>query len=184
MAQTTAERTEPEDQEDSDSFPQPEETVESTGPPGEWNNPEWMAARFDRWNRHAIEQNDWESWCRPDWWSPAWEALGDVRDENGKRLPPGSPLELKESITADVLAMDQIARETQEDSGTGETLDWNSNSRLINVASGVLWNKHGSTLLRRCGEGVDPNELSLNLFQAIVKIVPNGCNITYATCSD
>jgi ribonuclease HI len=86
---------ESEDQGDEETFPQPEESNESTGPPGEWSNPEWMAARMDRWMRHAIEQNDWESWRRPDWWSPAWEALWDVRDENGKRLHPGSPLALK-----------------------------------------------------------------------------------------
>jgi hypothetical protein len=80
--------------------------------------------------------------------------------------------------------MDQIAREIQENSETGVTIDWNSNPEMINVASGVLWNKHGSTLLRRCVRGIDPNALSLNLFEAIVKIVPNGCNVTYATCSD
>jgi hypothetical protein len=145
---------------------------------------EWMQARMARWMKHAMEQNDWESWRRPDWWSPAWELLGEVRNENLQRLHPGSPLALKESITEDVLVMDEITLELKADSETGETQDWSSNPELINVASGVLWNSHGSTMLRRCDRGADPNELSLNLFQAIVKLVPDGCNVTYATCSD
>jgi hypothetical protein len=39
-------------------------------------------------------------------------------------------------------------------------------------------------MLRRCDKGIDPNELSLNLLEAIVKLVPDGCNVTYATCSE
>jgi hypothetical protein len=69
---------------------------------------EWMSARLTRRMKYVAEQNDWESWRRPDWWSPAWEILGDARDADGKRIPPGSPVELKESITEDVLVMDEI----------------------------------------------------------------------------
>jgi hypothetical protein len=59
---------EPEDQEEEVSFPPPDDSNESvdTAFPGEWNNPEWMAAHLTRWMRHAVEQNDWESWRRPD----------------------------------------------------------------------------------------------------------------------
>jgi hypothetical protein len=80
--------------------------------------------------------------------------------------------------------MDQVMRELGTDSETGEATDSSSDPELISVASGVLWNRHASTLLRRCDKGTDPNVLSLRLFEAIVKIVPNGCNVTYATCSD
>jgi hypothetical protein len=80
--------------------------------------------------------------------------------------------------------MDEITRKLRTSLETGETQDWSSNPELVNVASGVLWTTHGSTMLRRCDKGIDPNELSLNLLEAIVKLVPNGCNVTYATCSD
>jgi hypothetical protein len=110
--------------------------------------------------------------------------LGSVFDEDGKRLHPGAPLALKESITVDVLVMDQVVRETGTDSETGEETDWSSDPNLVSVASGVLWNRHGSTMLRRGGQGMDPNDLILRLFETIVKIVPNGCNVTYATSSD
>jgi hypothetical protein len=91
----------PEDQEEDEPFPIPEESNEpiATAPPAEWNSMEWMQERLTRWMKYATEQNAWESWRRPDWWSPAWEALGEVRDDNGQRLHPGSPLALKESIT-------------------------------------------------------------------------------------
>jgi hypothetical protein len=80
--------------------------------------------------------------------------------------------------------MDEITRELRISAATGEIQDWSSNQELINVASGALWNKHESTMLRRCDKGIDPNELSLNLLAAIVKLVPDGCNVTYATCSE
>jgi hypothetical protein len=118
------------------------------------------------------------------WWSPAGEELADVRDDDGKRIIPGSPLEFKENITEDVFVTDEMTRELRVSSETGERQDWSSNPELINVASGVVWNVRGSTMLRKCDKGVDPNELVLSLFEWIVKLVPNGCSMTYATHSD
>jgi hypothetical protein len=173
-----------EDQEDGETFPQPAESSEDTKPSGGWGDPEWERARLDRWMRVPFEQNDWESWRRPDWWTPAWETLGSVFDENGKRLHPGTPVALKESITEDVLVMDQVVREVGTNSETGEDTDRSSDPNLASVASGVLWNRHGSTMLRRGGLGMDPNDLILRLFEVIVKFVPNRCSVTYATSSD
>jgi hypothetical protein len=87
-------------------------------------------------------------------------------------------------MTENVFVTDVITRELRASSETGEHQVWSSNQELINVASGVVWNVRGSTMLRKCDKGVEPNELMLSLFEGIVKLVPNGCNMTYATHSD
>jgi hypothetical protein len=77
-----------------------------------------------------------------------------------------------------------MTRELRVSSETGEHQDWSSNPELINVESGVVWNVRGSSMLRKCDKGVDPNELVLSLFEWIVKFVLNGSNMIYATHSD
>jgi hypothetical protein len=176
----------PVDQEEDESFPIPEESNEQecTSPPGEWGSMDWMMQRMTRQMKFMAERVEWESWRRPDWWSPAWETLVDARDDCGKRIIPVSPLEFKENIAEDVFVTDEITRELRVSSETGESHDWNTDPELINVASGVVWNVRGSTMLRKCDRGVDPNDLSLSLFESLVKLVPNGCNMTYATRSN
>jgi hypothetical protein len=112
---------------------------------------EWMQDRITRSRKFLEEQRDWEAMPRPAWWSPAWEKLGEAFNDAGKRIVPGSPLQLKESITEDVLVMDEITRELRVDLETGESQDWSSNPELVNIVSGVIWNAHGSTMLRRYG---------------------------------
>jgi hypothetical protein len=70
------------------------------------------------------------------------------------------------------------------DSDTGEQVDYRSNPELIKVASGVVWNTQGSTVLRKCDNVADPNDLMLSLFEWAVKLVPDGCSMIYATHSD
>jgi hypothetical protein len=79
---------------------------------------------------------------------------------------------------------DDMNLEHGMDSDTGERVDYRSNPELINVASGVVWNTQGSTMLRKCDKGDDPNDLMLSLVEWAVKLVPDGCNMTYATHSD
>jgi hypothetical protein len=52
------------------------------------------------------------------------------------------------------------------------------------VAAAVVWNAHGSTLIRRCDQGADHNDLSLTLFEDALKLVPNNRSLTYVTHSD
>jgi hypothetical protein len=119
--------------------------------------------------KFLAERVEWESWARPAWWSPAWEGLADARDCNGKRIIPGSHFQFKENITEDVFVTDDMNLEYEVDPGTGERVDYRSNPELINVASGVVWNTQGSTMLRRCDKGADPNDLMLSLVEWAVK---------------
>jgi hypothetical protein len=134
--------------------------------------------------KFMAEQVEWESRPRPTWWSPAWEGLADVRDGNGKRVLPISPLDFKENMTEDVYMSDDVVWELGVDADTREQVDYRSNPELMNVASGVVWNAQGSTLLRRCDRGGDPNDLLLSLFEHAVKLVPNDYAMVYATHSD
>jgi hypothetical protein len=87
-------------------------------------------------------------------------------------------------MTEDVLMSDDVVLELSIDTDTGEQVDYRSNPELINVASGVVWNAHGSTLFRKCDMGADPHDILLSLFEDAVKLIPDGCAMTYATHSD
>jgi hypothetical protein len=173
-------------QDDDEAFPIPEGSSSQGGSPDgiRWESTDHMMQRIARQIKFMADRVEWESWTRPDWWSPAWEGLADVRDGNWKRIVLGSPLELKDNITEDVYVTDDMNLEYEVDSGTGERVDYRSNPELINVASGIVWNAQGSTMLRKCDKGADPNDLMLSLFEWAVKLVPAGCNMTYATHSD
>jgi hypothetical protein len=87
-------------------------------------------------------------------------------------------------MTEDVCIPDDIVLELGVDTDTGEQVDYRSNPELVNVASGVIWNAQGSTLLRRCDKGTHPNDLLPTLFEYTVKLVANGSAVVCATHSD
>jgi hypothetical protein len=176
----------PVDQEDDEAFPIPEESNSQGGSPDgvQWESTDYMMQRIACQMKFMAERVELESWRRPDWWSPAWEESAETRHESGKRIIPGSPLQFKENITEGVFVTDGITMELWTDSETGEQVNWSSNPELINVATGVIWNTQGSTMLRKCDMGVDPNELMLFLFEWAVKLVPDGHTMTYVTHSD
>jgi hypothetical protein len=110
--------------------------------------------------------------------------LADVRDSADKRVPALSPQGFKEYVTDDVYMIDDIALERKTDPETGEVYDYTRDPGLMTIAAGVVWNGHGSTMIRICGRGVDPNELLLNLLASATKLIPQGEGMYYASQSD
>jgi hypothetical protein len=171
------------EQDDEEPFPAPEETSEALAP-GQLAAPDAMSQRIARHMKILAERVEWESWPRPAWWTPPWEGLGEIRNENGQRVIPISPLEFKENMTEDVFMTDEVMFERKIDPETGERIDFRSDPELVKVAAGVVWNAHGSTMFRRCAKDTDQNELMLSLFEWAVKLISDGCNMRYATHSD
>jgi hypothetical protein len=70
------------------------------------------------------------------------------------------------------------------DESTGEIVDASMDPELINVASAVVWNSHGATMVRKCDRGQDLNDLVLSLFREVLKLVPDSRSLTYVTGSE
>jgi ribonuclease HI len=81
---------------DEETFSMPEDTEPRSE--GAWCSEECMRQKIARQMKFMADRVEWESWTRPDWWSPAWEGLADARDGNWKRIIPGSPLQFKENM--------------------------------------------------------------------------------------
>jgi hypothetical protein len=75
-----------EDQEDDEAFRIPEEPSPQGGSPDgvQWESMDCMSQRIARRMKFMAERVEYESWTRPNWWTPAWEGLSNVRDGNGK----------------------------------------------------------------------------------------------------
>jgi hypothetical protein len=71
----------------------------------------------------------------------------------------------------------------REDGDSGEIIDASIDPELINVASAVIWNSHGATMLRKCDRGHDLNDLILSLFKEVLSLTPDGRSLTYVTTS-
>jgi hypothetical protein len=121
---------------------------------------------------------------KPEWWSPAWEELTKVTRGDGVKIEPVSPAQFKEFVNDDVFMMDEIGTELGKYPITGEPPDPSTDPDLIHMASGVIWNEQGATLIRKGAKGVDPNELLLSQFEMAVKLSPNDCAMHYGTHSD
>jgi hypothetical protein len=99
--------------------------------------------------------------------------LAETTNADGSRISTGSPKEFKECITDDVFALDVSTMQLREDENTGEIIDASIDPELVKVASAVVWNTHGATMLRKCDRGQDLNDLVLSLFREVLKLVPD-----------
>jgi hypothetical protein len=72
----------------------------------------------------------------------------------------------------------------REDGDTGTIIDASVDPELINVASAVIWNPHGATMLRKCDRGQDLNDLILSLFKEVLNLTPDSRSLTYVTTSE
>jgi hypothetical protein len=159
----------------------PEEYHESSSP--QFETGEALGQKVHRIVKFWTEQVEWETRPRPEWWSPAWEELAETRNGDGSRIPTGSPKEFKECINDDVFALDARTMQLREDGDSGEIIDASIDPELINVASAVIWNSHGATMLRKCDRGHDLNDLILSLFKEVLSLTPDGRSLTYVTTS-
>jgi hypothetical protein len=157
--------------EDEETFPMPEEYQESSSP--QFETGEAVSQKLHRMVKFWTEQVEWETRPRPEWWSPAWEELAETRNGDGSRIPTGWPKEFKECITEDVFALDARTMQLREDGDTGTIIDASVDPELINVASAVIWNSHGATMLRKCDRGQDLNDLVLSLFKEVLNCSPS-----------
>jgi hypothetical protein len=163
-------------------FPMPEDPPESSSP--HYETMEQASLRAYRQLKFWTAQNEWESRPRPDWWSPAWEAMAELKKPDGTRIPTGSPAEFKECITGDVIATDSFAFQSKTSGIPGQDVHPSVDPDLTNCVAGGVWNESGSTMVRRCGRDVDINELSLATFKDVLSVTPDACELTYVTCSD
>jgi hypothetical protein len=113
-----------------------------------------------------------------------WEILAECRNGDGSRIPTGSPKEFKECIKDDVFALDARILQLRTDTDSGTVVDASIDPELINVASAVVWNEHGATMLRRCDRGQDIDDLTLSLFKEVLSCTPDGRCLTYVTTSE
>jgi hypothetical protein len=174
----------PADSEDEGMFPMPEEPQESSSPRFDSETPLETSLKIQRILKFRSEQIEWETRPRPEWWSEAWEMLAESRKADGTRIPVGSPKKFKECIQDDVFAVDALVLQLQQEEESGAIIDASVNPELINVATAVVWNEHGSTMVRRCDRGQDINDLTLSIFKDVVSCTPDGRCLTYATHSE
>jgi hypothetical protein len=165
----------PVEPEGEESFPMPEEPQESSSP--QWETGEAVGMKIYRIVKFWTEQVEWETRPRPEWWSPAWEELAETRNAD-------SPKEFKECIMDDVFALDVSTMQIRTDESTGEIVDASIDPELINVASAVVWNPRGATMVRKCDRGQDLNDLVLSLFREVLQLVPDNRSLTYVTSSE
>jgi hypothetical protein len=170
--------------EDEGVFPMPEEYQESSSPQFGSETPEQASMRVYRQLKFWTAQNEWENRPKPEWWSPAWDEMAELKRPDGTRIPTGSPMEFKECITGDVIATDSFTFQSATNGVPGQDVNPSVSPDLTNVVAAGVWNEPGSTLIRRCGRDVDINELSLATFKEVLAATPDACELTYVTCSD
>jgi hypothetical protein len=107
-----------------------------------------------------------------------------VKRPDGTRIPTGSPKEFRECITGDVFAVDSFTYEAVPDGGSDFVPSPGVDPDLTNVAAVGIWNESGATMLRKCARDHDINDLALVLLQDTLSIVPDQCELTYATSSE
>jgi ribonuclease HI len=179
-----AEEPETRDSEDESSFPVPEDSPESSSP--QFATGEACMQQAQRMVKFWTAHLEWENRPRPEWWSQAWEDLAEVKRPDGTRIPTGSPKEFRECITGDVFAADSFNYEARvtEDSDPSVRPPPSVDPNLANVAAIAIWNETGTTMLRKCARDHDINDLALALLKDALSIVPDRCELTYATSSD
>jgi hypothetical protein len=103
---------------------------------------------------------------------------------DGSKIEPVSPGEFQVITNDDVFMSDEIGTELGKDPITGEQTDPSTDPDLIHMASCVIWNEQGKTMIRKGAKGVDPNELLLIQFETAVKLIQKDCAMHYLTHSD